>query len=120
VAIGLAQALAILPGISRSGASIAAAVRGGIQREAAARYSFLLSIPIVAGAGALQLASLLRAGNLSEQLGVLLIGFFSAAVVGYLAIHALLLLVGRRPLYPFAAYCLLLGVVSLSLYVVRG
>jgi undecaprenyl-diphosphatase len=118
--IGCAQALAILPGISRSGATIAAALHRGIERAEAARYSFLLSIPAVAGAGAFQLASLFRSGGLSGQLGVLVAGFASAAAVGYLAIHVLLRYVRQRPLHLFAVYCTLLGAVSLSVYVVRG
>jgi undecaprenyl-diphosphatase len=120
VLIGVAQALAILPGISRSGATISAGLRLGLGREEAARYSFLLSVPAVAGAGVWQLYQLSQSGGLSGQAAVLLTGFASAAVVGYLSIHTLLLFLKRRPLSLFAAYCILFGVLSLAVYVARG
>lgn len=120
ILIGCAQTLAILPGISRSGATIAAGLGRGIERAEAARYSFLLGVPVILGAGAVQLLKLFQAGGLAGQIGVLLAGFISAAVVGYLAIHTLLLYVRRRPLYPFALYCLLFGVFSLVMHVARA
>jgi undecaprenyl-diphosphatase len=119
VLIGVGQALAILPGISRSGATISAALRQGFDRSDAARYSFLLGVPAVLGAGAIQLLKLLDAGDLSGQIDTLIIGFVSAALMGYLAIHSLLLLVRRRPLYPFSLYCVILGGSSLVVYVLR-
>ena len=118
--IGAAQALAILPGISRSGATIAAGLLRGFDRASAARFSFLLGTPAIIGAAALQLLDLLQAGALESQIKVLLIGFASAAVVGYLAIHALLLHVRQRSLNVFAVYCALFGAVSLIIYVIRG
>jgi len=118
--IGVAQAMAILPGSSRSGATIAAGLLRGFDRASAARFSFLLGTPAIIGAAALQLLDLLQAGALESQMKVLLIGFASAAVVGYLAIHALLLYVRQRSLNIFAAYCALFGAVSLIIYVVRG
>lgn len=118
--VGLAQALAVLPGISRSGATISAGLVQGFDRGEAARYSFLLSVPAVLGAGVLQLYQLIQSGGLSGQATVLLVGFGSAAAAGYLAIHTLLLLIRRRPLTIFAAYCILFGALSLVVYVVRG
>ncbi len=118
--IGAAQAMAILPGISRSGATIAAGLLRGFDRASAARFSFLLGTPAIIGAAALQLLDLLQAGALESQIKVLLIGFASAAVVGYLAIHALLLYVRERSLNIFAVYCALFGTVSLIIYVIRG
>lgn len=118
--IGAAQAMAILPGISRSGATIAAGLLRGFDRASAARFSFLLGTPAIIGAAALQLLDLFQAGALESQIKVLLIGFTSAAVVGYLAIHALLLYVRERSLNIFAAYCALFGAVSLIIYVIRG
>jgi undecaprenyl-diphosphatase len=118
--IGAAQAMAILPGISRSGATIAAGLLRGFDRANAARFSFLLGTPAIIGAAALQLLDLIQAGALESQMKVLLIGFASAAVVGYLAIHALLLYVRERSLNIFAAYCALFGAVSLIIYVIRG
>ncbi len=118
--IGLAQALAVLPGISRSGATISAGLWRGFERAEAARYSFLLSVPAVLGAGVMQLYRLLQSGGLPGQSAALLAGFASAAAVGYLAIHTLLLMVRRRPLGLFAAYCILFGAFSVAVYVARG
>ncbi len=118
--IGLAQALAILPGISRSGATIAAGLKRGLERAEAARFSFLLGIPAILGAGAWQMVQLLQTGSFSEQAGVLAAGFVAAAVVGYLAIYSFLAYLRSRTLDLFAAYCALLGAISLVVYVARG
>jgi undecaprenyl-diphosphatase len=118
--IGLAQAVAIFPGISRSGATISAGLGRGLERSDATRYSFMLGVPAVAGAGGWQLLKLLTSEAGAVSPFALLIGFLAAAVVGFVAIHALLLFVRRRPLYLFSIYCLLLGAVSLVTYVVRG
>lgn len=111
--IGLAQAAAIAPGISRSGATIAAAMFFGLQREASARYSFLLSIPIILGAGGLQLLKLYQRSVLLASLTPYLVGFAFAAITGYLCIHLLLLYLRTNSLYPFAGYCTLVGVTVL-------
>jgi undecaprenyl-diphosphatase len=105
--IGVAQAVAIAPGISRSGATIAVGLLLGFNREAAARFSFLLAIPIILGAGAYQL--LRHTGPASVAWGPLLVGFFAAFAVGYAAIGGLLRYLRTRSLYPFALYCLLVG-----------
>jgi undecaprenyl-diphosphatase len=103
----VAQAVAIAPGISRSGATIAVGLLLGFNREAAARFSFLLAIPIILGAGAYQL--LRHTGPASVAWGPLLVGFFAAFAVGYAAIGGLLRYLRTRSLYPFALYCLLVG-----------
>jgi undecaprenyl-diphosphatase len=118
--IGCAQAIAIFPGISRSGATISTGLGRGLERADATRYSFMLGVPAVAGAGAWQLAKLLMADTAGVAPGILAAGFVSAALIGFLAIHALLLFVRRRRLYPFSIYCLLLGIISLLTYVLRG
>jgi len=111
--IGLAQAIAIAPGISRSGATIAAGLGRGLQRDVAARFSFLLATPAILGAGLLQMLAIIQAGNLAERLPLLLVGFLAAAVSGYLAIHYLLAYLRRGRLYLFAGYCLALAIVTL-------
>ncbi len=111
--VGLAQALAITPGISRSGATIAAGLLRGLEREAAARYSFLLGIPLIFGAGLLQVAQLMTGVEQAEPATFLLTGFVAAFVSGLAAIHALLRFVRRYPLYGFAVYCFLLGTMVL-------
>jgi undecaprenyl-diphosphatase len=94
ILIGLAQALAIFPGVSRSGSTIAAGLALGLERQAAARFSFLLAAPIVAGAGVKSLFSVyseLRTGAMAQsELLLFALGFVTAAVSGYLCIKFLL------------------------------
>lgn len=117
--IGCAQALAILPGISRSGATIAAGLTRGLDRSDAARFSFLLGLPAVMAAGGLQLLRLLQSDGASQPVGTMVVGFFSAAVVGYAAIGTLMAIVRRYPLTMFAAYCAILGGSSLAVAFIR-
>jgi undecaprenyl-diphosphatase len=105
-AIGLAQAIAILPGISRSGATIGAALQLGEEREHAARYSFVMSIPVILGAAVLktpELKDALDAGTV-DPLG-LSIAFIAALASGVLAIYIVLWMLKRARLVYFAAYC---------------
>jgi len=111
--ISFAQGCAIAPGISRSGATMAAGLLLGLKREAAARYSFLLATPIILGAGALQLGKLLASGGVSGQLVPLVLGFLSAAASGYLCIELLLSYLRRGKLYIFAIYCWVVGATCL-------
>ncbi len=113
--IGLGQALALFPGISRSGATIAAGLWRGLDRRDAARFSFLLAVPAVLGAGLIQGLTLLAEGDL-EAVGVLALGFASALASGYAAIRLLLAYLQRRSLMPFASYCLVLGAGLAALY----
>jgi len=113
--IGIGQAAAIAPGLSRSGATMSVGMYLGLTRDAAARFSFILSIPIILGAGIMQ--SIEAAGNNSVSVPVpeLVIGFIAAGVSGYLSIRLFLAYLRKRPLYPFAVYCIVLGVVALVL-----
>ena len=120
VLIGLAQALAILPGISRSGATIAAGLARGLRRAAAARFSFLLATPIVLGAGVFKILDLAQAGSLSAQVPALAIGFLIAGVVALGCIHFLMRYLQSRRLYSFAIYCASAGVACLVVWLVRG
>jgi undecaprenyl-diphosphatase len=113
VVVGLGQALAIFPGLSRSGTTIAAGLLVGLEREAAARYSFLLAAPIVLGAGLVQLPQALKAQTGGSGLLALAVGFVVAAVVGYLCIEFLLHYLRRGGLYPFAAYCTVAGLFAI-------
>jgi undecaprenyl-diphosphatase len=113
VVIGLGQAMAIAPGISRSGATIATGLFRGLERPTAARFSFLLSAPIIFGAGLFQLLGLISTPNPEAQVPVLLAGFLAAAISGYLCIWGLLRYLQRGKLYPFAIYCAGLGVFCL-------
>jgi undecaprenyl-diphosphatase len=102
--IGLAQAVAIIPGVSRSGITITVGLFLGLQRTAAARFSFLLSAPIILGAGIYNLPAILRQGIEGDRLIFYAAGFLSAAISGYLFISILLRFVKTRSLAPFAYY----------------
>jgi len=120
LAIGLGQALAIVPGVSRSGGTITAALLAGLERQAAARFSFMLAAPIMAGAGVKKLGDL-AALNLEGGEGfVLLGGFLASALVGYLCIKYLLRYLQWGSLYVFVWYRLALGAVVLLVYIARG
>lgn len=118
--IGLAQALAIAPGISRSGATIAAGLSRGLQREAAARFSFLLAVPAILGAGLLQIVQVVMIGEVDPEVWPVVIGFLASAITGYLCIRFLLHYLQRGRLYGFAAYCALAGLSGLVLSFLRG
>lgn len=118
--IGGAQALAILPGISRSGATISTGILTGLRREAAARFSFLLATPIILGAGLFKLLELIEMGGLAAQAPTLLVGAAAALLTGLACIHFLLRYLRRRPLYPFAVYCVVAGIACLVIALIRG
>lgn len=107
--IGLAQCLALMPGVSRSGITITAALLLGYNRETSARFSFLLSLPIVFGAAVLKVGHLLKTGIPAGETTPLLIGIVSSAIFGYLSVMFLLKLVQRYSLYPFVWYRLAAG-----------
>ena len=109
-AVAVAQALATLPGLSRSGSTIAAGMLSGLSRESAARFSFLLGIPIIAAANIYEAKDVLTGAAPLPPLGAALAGFLTAGVVGYLAILGLLKLVRTRPLYAFSVYTGVVGV----------
>ena len=111
--IGLIQGLAIMPGISRSGATIAAGLFLGLSRELSARYSFLLAIPAILGAGILSLHSI--STHTLAVYKFALIGSAVAFIVGYLALVLLLRMVKKGKLYIFAPYCWVAGVAVLIL-----
>jgi len=112
--IGCAQALAIAPGISRSGATISAGLFLGFERELVARYSFLLSIPAILGAALVQVKDISVGFDL---LGASMIaGFLAAAVSGYATIKFFLKLIKERDLNVFAYYCWALGIITLAVF----
>lgn len=115
ISIGCAQALAILPGISRSGATIAAGMVRGLSREGAARFSFLMVIPVITGAFVFQLGDLTGEGMAASSYGggALLAGMLAAGLSGYWAIRYLLRLVTTDDLLGFARYVVFFGVVTL-------
>ncbi|HEX5759637.1 MAG TPA: undecaprenyl-diphosphate phosphatase [Thermoanaerobaculia bacterium] len=114
--IGCAQALALVPGTSRSGATITAALLLGFTRPAAARFSFLLSVPVMLAAAALDAVDLATGEVPAGRLGLMALGVAVSAVTGYLVIAGLLAWLRRRSLLPFVAYRLLLGTAILALW----
>ena len=109
--IGLSQAMAILPGISRSGSTISVGLLCGLDRETAGRFAFLLSIPIILGAALHQV--LTTTGPLGVAPGTLLAGFLASAVTGYIALRLVMRLVRTGGLFFFAPYCWLIGTLAL-------
>lgn len=101
--VGIAQALALVPGVSRSGITISAALEKGFKRDEAARFSFLLSLPVIAGAVVLEAPKVLEAG-LDASLAVMAAGFISAFITGVLAIRFMLSFLSRRGLGVFVVY----------------
>ena len=109
--IGVVQGLAIIPGISRSGSTISIALLLGIRREMAARYSFLLSIPAIIGAGLLSFKEGLSQTDQAIQISLL--GAVAAALVGYGALKSLLHVVKKGRLHLFAPYCWMAGILAI-------
>jgi undecaprenyl-diphosphatase len=107
--IGLFQMFALFPGISRSGSTISGGLWRGLNRPGAARFSFLLGIPAILGAGLLGLVDLSQQVGTDGQISVYLAAFAAAGITGYLCIYFLLSWLRRHTLYPFAVYCALLG-----------
>ena len=121
LAIGIGQALAIIPGVSRSGGTMTAAMLLGVQRGTAARFSFLLATPIMAGAGLKKAAEMLKLGDGEAGAApALAAGFISSAVVGYLCIAFLMRYLQRGNLYVFAIYRVALALVVAAVAVTRG
>ena len=118
--IGLAQALALLPGISRSGATISAGLYRGMDRVDAVRFSFLMSVPIIFGAGLVALTDLSSGPSAAESLPSLAIGFLAAGIVGFTAIRWLIRTLVGATFWGFAAYCAAVGTGGLLLSLIRG
>jgi undecaprenyl-diphosphatase len=112
VAIGAAQILALLPGISRSGATMAAGLFKGLSHEDAARFSFLLATPVILAAGVLKLPDLAGPAGAGIH-GQVLAGSVASGIGAYLSVRFLTRYFETRTLTPFAIYCLIAGFVSL-------
>ncbi|MBN1121378.1 MAG: undecaprenyl-diphosphate phosphatase [Anaerolineae bacterium] len=117
--IGLMQVLAIFPGVSRSGATIAAARFRNIRREDAARFSFLLSAPLIIGTGIVLIIELAANGIEPVAVGSLVAGFITALASTYFVIKWLLNYLRTRSTNPFAIYCIVASLISLAVYFFR-
>jgi len=119
ILIGFAQALALFPGVSRSGITISTGLFRNLDREAAARFSFLLSTPIIFGAGVLKLKDAFEVGLPADQVALFGIGMVTAAVSGYLAIHFLMNYLKNRTLNAFVVYRLCFAALLVVVALVR-
>ena len=115
--IGIMQAIAIVPGVSRSGATLSGALSRRLNRDFAARFSFLLSIPAILGAAVLQLKDVVKTGETAAGDGIsiaaMAAGTVSAAIVGFFAVRLMLKIVREKSLWGFAIYTAILGVLVL-------
>lgn len=111
--MGIGQAISILPGISRSGATMSSGMLCNLERKAAARFAFLMAVPVMLAAGALEVKDMLALPSLGEFLPVVMAGFVAAAVVGFFSIRWLIAYVANHSLRVFALYCVVLGAVTL-------
>lgn len=114
--VGLFQSIAVFPGASRSGTTISGGMFRGFDRPSAARFAFLMSVPVMLAAGAYELLDVLQMPGLGAFLPSLAVGFVSAAIVGWFAIRWLIAYLGKRSLYLFAIYCGIAGTISLAVY----
>lgn len=114
--VALSQMFALIPGTSRSGVTMTAALAMGMTRQGAARFSFLLSIPVILLAGGLEVVELVQQGE-GVDWATLLLGTLLSAVSAYLCIHYFLKLLDRLGMVPFVIYRLLLGVFLLMVFV---
>jgi undecaprenyl-diphosphatase len=109
--VGLFQIIAVFPGASRSGSTIAGGMFRGFDRPAAARFAFLMSVPVMLAAGGYQTLDVIKMPNLGQFLPLLAVGFVTAAIVGWFAIKWLINYLSKHSLYVFAAYCAVVGTI---------
>ncbi|OGD87066.1 undecaprenyl-diphosphatase UppP [Candidatus Curtissbacteria bacterium RIFCSPHIGHO2_01_FULL_41_11] len=115
IIVGFAQALALIPGISRSGATISAGLFLGLKRDEAARFAFMVSGPIIAGAGLKKFLEVITSSNLTSQdFNFFIVGMASSAIFGYLTIKYFIKYLSSKTLYPFVAYRIILGLILLA------
>ena len=117
--VGVGQAVATLPGVSRSGMTITAGCFAGYERRFAVRFSFLLSIPAVLGANILSIGDAVKAGINGAEVPMYLVGVITAAVVGYLCIRLLKYVADKGRFGAFAYYCWAVGILTLVLQAVK-
>jgi undecaprenyl-diphosphatase len=117
--IGVAQATALFPGVSRSGATIGGGLARDLDRTSAARFSFLMSIPVMLGASVIALRDLIGIPEIRQLIVPLVVGFLAAAAVGYVSIRWLLAYLSSHNLRVFVAYCAIVGTVGVILGLLR-
>jgi len=116
--VGLFQIIAVFPGASRSGSTISGGMFRGFNRSSAARFAFLMSVPVMLAAGAYEMLDVIRMPGLTDFLPALAVGFITAAIVGWFAVRWLLRYLANHSLYVFSAYCAIVGTIVLILHFV--
>ena len=116
--IGIAQGISTLPGLSRSGTTIAACLISGYDRKFAVKYSFIMAIPAILGAACMEIGQAFSGGVSLSQFFIYLAGALTAGVVGYFSCRKMLTIVRKKKFRGFAVYCLILGSISIIGYVV--
>lgn len=116
---GIAQGIATLPGISRSGTTIVACLLCGFKREFAVKYSFIMSIPAILGASILDIKDLGSENLAGEEIAMYITGAVVAAIVGYICIRTMLIIVKNKKFKYFSYYCLIIGIISIIAYFVK-
>jgi len=111
--IGVMQIISVFPGASRSGTTISGGMFRGFDRPSAARFAFLMSVPVMLAAGGYEMLDVIQMPNLGEFLPLLVVGFVSAAIFGWFAIKWLIDYLSKRSLYVFAIYCAVVGLIVL-------
>jgi len=111
--VGLFQIIAVFPGASRSGSTISGGLFRNFDRSSAARFAFLMSVPVMLAAGAYEMLDVIQMPGLTEFLPALGVGFITAAFVGWLAVRWLLSYLANHSLYAFSAYCAIVGAIVL-------
>lgn len=114
--IGIAQSFAMIPGVSRSGSTISAALWLGVKREEAANFSFLMLIPVIVGAMILEVSDLIEVGLSDAALVNLVVGFLAAFISGYYALKYLIIILKKKGFHYFAFYCWGVGAIGLTYY----
>jgi len=109
--VGLFQIIAVFPGASRSGSTISGGMFRGFDRPSAARFAFLISVPVMLAAGGYEMLDVMKMPNLGEFLPLLAVGFVTAAIVGWFAIKWLIGYLSKHSLYVFAGYCAVVGTI---------
>ncbi len=112
--IGAAQGLATLPGLSRSGTTIATCLFCGLDRKFAVKYSFILSIPAILGAAVLEVKDVIAEPIQASQVAIYAVGMVFAGVVGYICIKTMLIIVRKKKFRYFAYYCFVVGIVAIA------
>jgi len=114
--VGLMQVISVFPGASRSGTTISGAMFRGFDRPSAARFAFLMSVPVMLAAGGYEMLDVLKMPDLGEFLPLLAAGFITAALAGWFAIKWLIAYLNKHSLYVFAVYCAVLGAIVLFVH----